>query len=662
VGFLNPWFLAGVAAVGLPVWLHLLRRNRQTPQPFSSLMFFEQRQQSSVRHRRLRHLILLALRCALIILLAFAFANPFIEHFRASAARKTLNVIVVDRSFSMRYGSDLEQAKTEAKRIVNGLPGRSLTQVLAADSRVETLTQPQVDRAVLILAINSIEATDEASSFGELSRALRSMDQNSGMRLNVHFISDMQQSSMPQDFRDLQAGPNTSLALHRVGERSRPNWAVEKVTGTSHVYDPKRTRVSATIAGWNTPATTRTVALYIDGKCVASKEITLAANGAAQVSFDAFDVPYGFHRGQVRIQPGDQLNSDDGYPFALERSDPRKVLFLYAGRPQESFYYRAAIESTPDTGLALESAPMEQAAGMDLSKFAYLVLNDPGELDTRAAQAICAYVSRGGAVFIALGHRSETWGKVALSGDRIQGQHNASRAAGFNPAEPSLEGAAQLENVSFLENGSLHPKPTGRVIAKLEDGSPLLVQENMGEGKELVFSSSMDLSTSDFPLHTSWVPFVIQTGHYLAGFEETAQNVSAGTAVMLRQSSDRSTAADVIDPDGKHALSLAEASKAMSFPLLRDGFYEVQRADRKHLLVAVHADRRESDLTAVPAETLELWRNTGSAGAGSSKEQRQTQSVAWSLGRYVLLIALLLALAESMFGSRYLKASRANRD
>jgi hypothetical protein len=42
LGFLTPWFLAGAALVGLPIWLHLLQRHG-TPTPFSSLMFFERR-------------------------------------------------------------------------------------------------------------------------------------------------------------------------------------------------------------------------------------------------------------------------------------------------------------------------------------------------------------------------------------------------------------------------------------------------------------------------------------------------------------------------------------------------------------------------------------------------------------------------------------------
>ena len=71
MGFLAPWFLGGLAAIGLPVWLHLLKQHKTTPLPFSSLMFFERRVQSSIKHRRLKYLLLFALRTAL-----FALCTP----------------------------------------------------------------------------------------------------------------------------------------------------------------------------------------------------------------------------------------------------------------------------------------------------------------------------------------------------------------------------------------------------------------------------------------------------------------------------------------------------------------------------------------------------------------------------------------------------------
>src|ERR1043166_3311109 len=105
VGFLAPWFLAGSLAVGLPIWLHLLQQHKTTPLPFSSLMFFEKRTQSSIKHRRLKYLLLFALRVPLLILLALAFANPFI-HISGAAATggKKLIVLAGDNYYSMRQG------------------------------------------------------------------------------------------------------------------------------------------------------------------------------------------------------------------------------------------------------------------------------------------------------------------------------------------------------------------------------------------------------------------------------------------------------------------------------------------------------------------------------------------------------------------------------
>lgn len=39
MGFLAPWFLGGLAALGVPIFVHLLRKHITTPRPVSSLMF-----------------------------------------------------------------------------------------------------------------------------------------------------------------------------------------------------------------------------------------------------------------------------------------------------------------------------------------------------------------------------------------------------------------------------------------------------------------------------------------------------------------------------------------------------------------------------------------------------------------------------------------------
>ena len=119
MGFLAPWFFGGLALLSVPVFVHLLRHHVAIPRPVSSLMFFERGIQSSTRHHRLKHLVLLALRCALVLLVVLAFANPFVRRVAANTNGRLL-LIVLDNSFSMRAGSRFADAQAagdcEARR------------------------------------------------------------------------------------------------------------------------------------------------------------------------------------------------------------------------------------------------------------------------------------------------------------------------------------------------------------------------------------------------------------------------------------------------------------------------------------------------------------------------------------------------------------------
>jgi hypothetical protein len=663
MGFLSPWFLAGLAAIGLPLWLHLLRQFKRTPQPFSSLMFFERRVQSSVRHRRLRYLMLLALRLALLILLALAFANPFIMRSRASQTRRKLTLIVVDRSFSMRAVNHMERAKEEAHRLVSNLSGGFLAQVAALDSHLETLTAFETERTGLNAAIDSLTVGDETSSYGELARALRLLDKTANMQIDAHFISDMQQSSLPsKGFVDLQLQPGTTLALHSVAQPKKENWAVENVIVAPQIFDPKLSRLTATVAGWQTPAAPRQVSLILNNKVLASKTVAVPPNGRAQVEFLGFDVPYGANRGEIRLEPHDELSQDDVYPFAVERSDPRRILFLYAGgRSHESFYYKAAMESSASAGLLVDQAPFEQGSNLDLSKFVFVVLSDPGELDKDVAARIRSYVEKGGGLLIAAGIDTARSGAVAITAAKIGGGNAAQAVGEVDNQNPALSEVGRFENVQFLRSVSVLPNRGAKVLAKFADGSPLLLEERIGEGRVLTFAGMLDSSNSDFPLHASYLPFVVQTGLYLSGADDNPSSVVVGSPATLRHSKAETTAADVVGPDGKHELSLSDATKAMTFNLSEAGFFEVQSANGRRALMAVHPDRRESDLTVIPDETLDLWRNTGGMTQVDQTASTQSLTAPWSLWRYVLLLVLAAACVESVFAARYLKQERETR-
>jgi len=673
MGFLAPWFLAGLAAVGLPLWIHMLRQHKTVPKPFSSLMFFERRTQSSVKHRRLQYFLLLALRIALIALLALAFANPYINRAPFAAGGSKLLILAVDHSFSMREGDHLARAKQLASDAVSHLRPGDYGQVMAVAAEVQVLTQPTTDPAALKAAIASIQAGDGRSSYAEFSRFLRTTSEQAKMPLEVHFASDMQASSMPPGFADLRLASGTNLVLHSVANSAEPNWAVENVTAPRSLYDPKKARIQATIAGYGTPAARRQVSLLLNGKTVASKTVDVPASGRASVEFLSLDAPYGFNRCEIRIDSGDRLKEDDRFYFAVERSDPRKVLFVYEPQRDKGLvYYRSALEAASEGAFQVEPVTVDQLGNPVWTKYAFVVLSDVGNISSSIEDSLKKYVAGGGAVLVALGPSSAVRTRVPVFDEPIVGTQYAGReadrfetATDVDTSYPALAHTNQLAGVKFLQTIRVNPGKA-RVVARLTDNTPLLMEKQIGEGRVVVFASPFDNVANDFPLHASFVPFVEQGADSLSGLEDRSTNFLVDSYVDLRTAKNQSTAVEVLDPDGKRALSLKDATTAQNFRLTREGFYEFRRANGRQEMVAVHADRRESDLALVPPETLALWRGTGMSNASGetaggilpvngAPEKRPS-----SLWRYFVILLLLVAVVESLVADRYLGVAREN--
>src|SRR5262249_34921879 len=150
------------------------------------------------------------------------------------------------------------------------------------------------------------------------------------------------------------------------------------------------------------------------------------------------------------------------------------------------------------------------------------------------------------------------------------------------------------------------------------------------------------------PLHTSFVPFVDQTARYLGRLDNGPASVPVASFAELRDTREAGAAVDVLDPKGERAFTLAEATKAQNIQFTQVGLYDIRRPNGRNELIAVNADRHESDLTPAPPETLSLWQNTANgtsaSGGGTTAQDQKPLSLWW----YVMLAVLLLTLAESV--------------
>lgn len=669
MGFFAPWFLAGAVAVGLPVWLHLLKRHKTDPKLFPSLMFFEYREVSSMKHRRLEHLLLFALRVAMLILLALLFASPFIRRSNAASDGKKITVVAIDRSFSMRAADRLQKAKDEALKVLANLKPGDQAQVIALGGSVQALTQVIADPAELRAAVAAVQPGDSRGSFGELARYLRTLSEGQKLPLEVHLASDLQKSGMPPGFTDLRLDAGTTLILHPVGG-TVPNWTVENVVAPRRIYDPKRVRVQATIAGFGTPAAKRTVSLALNGRVVQTKTVDVPENGRAQVEFLGLDAPYGFSRGEMRIDSADTLPGDDRFFFSVERADPRKVLFVDDGRrPRAELYFRAALDSSGDGAFQMETLRPEVASTATLSKYGFIVLSDLGGIPPGFDAALERYVSNGGSVLVALGPAAAVLPRVPVLDEAIQASNYAGRegdrflsVTDLDAGHPAMRSVDRFSGVKFYQ--TIHVTASkSRVVAKLNDQTPLVLERSIGEGKVLAFTSTFDNVSNDLPIHAAWVPFVAQTALYLGGGgAEQPVNLPVDSYIELRSventGKNSGAAAEVLDPDGKRVLSFEEAVKANNFAVNREGFFEIKTASGRRSLIAAHADRRESDLSPISKETLDLWKGTGSldaANAGGAAGGDAADPKPWGLWPYILLLLLGVAMAESVVASGYLR-------
>ncbi|MBI5280386.1 MAG: BatA domain-containing protein [Candidatus Solibacter usitatus] len=611
MGLLAPWFIAGLGLLGLPLYLHLLKRHRSQPQHFSSLMFFEKSTRANLRHRRLDFLVLLTARLALLSLVALAFAQPFLWRAGAGPAAGGRRMIIVDTSASMGYGDRISRARAEAVRLIT-----PESRTAFFDSRLRMAGPEEIQHAAV---------TGSRGSLGELARALRAYQETEKVPLDVHFISDLQRSSMPPGFSDLRLGPGASITLHSVAGSAEPNWTVESVTAPSRVRDGSSAKVQAVIAGFHTKAARVTAVLEVNGRAVARQPADVPASGRARVEFTGLDVPYGFAQCAVSLEPGDALKADDRYHFAVERTDPLRVVFI--GRAP--VFFRDALDASTRGAYAVD------LSGAGIGKAAFVVLSDQSAWDEAALKS---YVQRGGALLVLLGPSSVAAGRVPVTGQRITAGRYASRAAErfqtagtMDESYPPVSRAARWQGVRFFHFVEVEAG-TARVIVRLSGGAPLLMEQTVGAGKVVVMTSALDNLASDFPTQPAFVPFVEQLAHQLSGWRESAVAVAVDTVLDVK--------------GGRQTLDTA-------------GFHEFFPGGGRKLVVAVNVDRRESDLEPMPADSAELWQAGPRAGAeqsgsGGAQQRHRRPLAAWLLG-----LALAAGLAEVFIARTHLNREAA---
>ncbi|HEY5623145.1 MAG TPA: BatA domain-containing protein, partial [Gammaproteobacteria bacterium] len=623
---LAPAFLLGLLAIGVPLWLHRLSSENPNRQPFSSSMFLEPGEPRRVLAKKLQYLLLLALRIGVLLLLALAFARPALQGAAQAALGDSarLQVVVVDVSASMGYGERWERALDVADDLIDDMESSDLGQLVAAGRLTRVLVEPTLDRGELRQALNAIEPDVFRVDYGQIVSAMDGVLRGIEIPIVLHLVTDAQQSSSPTRFADLAPRVPLELQVHDVSLPGASNVAVDGMNWTAASGE-----VAISVRAYGPETLETAVALELNGEEFARRTVSIAENSAAQLSFDGLELESGANRVVARLLPGDALPFDDERFLVVRRPLPRPVL-LVTGSPRatDALYVTAAIDAMPELAFELEQIAPAALADKELAGYAFVIVGDGGALAEEDADALRDYAEGGGAIFMALGPRAATLDQVPVTGHEFQtvaafGNRADDFAAvgNLDRTHPALRSADELRSARFFRYLSIAPEPGDGVMMSLDDGTSLLIEHGLGDGRVLLFASSLDREWNNLPVQPVFVPWLAELSAYLTGDLAQSSEVSLGSTLSPRMVG--LSGGQIFSPDGGQALGLAGAATGQEVLLDQLGFYEIVGSGQTEL-VAVNADPRESNLASMEPNAVTRWLSlaseTPTAAPGAAPE------------------------------------------
>lgn len=659
MGLLVPLFLLGTLAIALPVWLHRLKTQSSERQRFSSAMLLEMSEEQVHVRKQIKYLLLLALRILLLLALVFAFAQPYWERPPSliAAAGSGTQLVLVDASASMGSSGVFEQALEEARRAIDDAPAGAALLVVGASDNLRMIGEASTDKSTQRAALASLSVSALRLDFGAAMQEVGHIAATLPQPVRLHFVSDFQASGMPVRFADLVPANVSELVAHPVGTGDPSNWSIEYLRETA-------AGLEVGVQSFGASERVADIELVVnDGPAIVE---SLSDKGKQTVRFSGLQYVEGDNRVQVTITTDDDLAADNRWFSVVENEPPVPVPLITASPDALPVtYMKAALEAAAAGGYRVDLLVPGEFDTRVLSRHRWLLIDDLAALDEMHADAVQAFIVDGGSVLAFVGPRAANLETLPVSGHSLGAASLGPGASRFLSVgrvasdHPALSGTEGWYSVNVERSLPLELLEEDRVIVVLEDGTPLVLERMMGGGRLVLVVDAADNRLSDFPVRPVFVSFIIETAAYLAGTTIFRKNYLAGARLPLSLVGGAS--GQVIDPDGRTVLSLADTTRAQQIKLEKPGVYEVYRPQGE-ALVAANIDPRESELRPIEQPLLDRWMESAqmapATGGLSSAVPDIEQLELW---HWLLLGLALLVIGESVLGNSYLKdrASRA---
>lgn len=629
MGFLSPLFLFGALAASVPIVLHLLKREPETRVRFSAVHLLRRAPVEHSSRRRLRELLLLALRVAALLLLALAFARPFFSSDVAASGGTT--IVALDTSLSLSAPGQFEKARQLAKQAIDDAGRGSVVGVVTFADSAQVASQPSTDHARANAAIDAAMPGAGGTRYRAALNA--AVDLLRGRPGTIVVVTDLQETGW--DSGEQATVPETAQVKVADVGAPPPNLAV---TAARIAGD----RIVASLRNTGSETTTARVHLEAgDGAGAAARAVTESAVpvGAGQTATVSFALPAG-RWASVRVDDEAGAGGDNARYLVLDATSQPAVLVVTTSGDlaRDAFYLEQALAAAADDGraYAVRGVAARDLASWDqerLDAHTSVVLLSTRALEHHGRELLTAYLKKGGGMIVGAG--PDVDGDVlqeVLAGPRIsivnpdvtsRGARTARTWAAadvrhpvvraFGPTQAAL-GLVQFQRVSVVRTDDC------AVLARFTTSEPALVDCASGEGHALIVASDLDNRGNDFPLHATFVPFVHESVRYLSGDDRQAAEYLVGEV-----------------PDG--VPSVPGVAAAGGRPASN--------------LVAVNVDPAETDPGRLTTdEFLGAVATAGSGAQAGARLQAEEQEDRQHIWQYVLAVMLLALLAETWVAAR----------
>lgn len=679
MSFLSPWYLLGLLGIGIPVAIHFIRRQRAERVVLPTVRFLNRAPKKLVYFQQIQQWLLLALRIAIVGLLVIAFARPITTgaYLKLAGATPQSLVILLDTSMSMQASDRFDQGKGAAIDLLKSLHQGDEAAIVTFADQPDLMEPLTTDVKVLENFVRNIPAPGHRST--HFLTALRLADQilqsSHHREKTVVLISDYQRSAVAGERTGWTLSPGVRFKGIKIGNTEISNLTVADVRTQETSNQGQETHVIVGRIQYHGTGTLpeAEIVLEIDGKKLASRPLDMQEKSEIVVKFPVTIGQAGLHRGRLTVS-GDRFEQDNTYYFTVPVEPPLRVLCISGGFPgrgedDPAQWFRSALVRQVQSPFQVDVIGPGDFSSDALASYAVVVLMNVGSLSRDQIDALHTYVKGGGGLLLAPADSvdgnafNRDYGKLSpgfLKQKHLPADGTAlaiTQVAVRHPIMRFLQKGRTIDFGAARFHGYWETEPAAgsEVILGFENGDAALMTNRVGNGRVLLFTSSLDPAWNNFPLQVTYLPLLHEAMRYTAGDQDpkAAYRVGDFVPVIIAPGG----AARVLSPSAEESLLRAKGTNPVFYQATdAPGFYEVRSGDRSTVF-AVNVPEQESDFTAIePDEIHDRIMLSEAQPAASAARPTQTLRVQLEKNQHIwwwiLLLVLIMGLFETFLANR----------